>query len=787
MSTTTDDGGPPRHLLPERETAGHPAGRGGATARGPRTRGRSIRTRLLLILAVPTAALLTVAGVAIANQVETYRQAGAAVSSARLTLVAQSLVHELQRERGLTNGLLGGQQEYALAVEQQRVRADVARAELDASLAGTSAALAAPLRDALEQLDDQEDVREDVDRRSADRSQTLAFYTNAIVALADASTTDSGVVGDVELRSGLDALRTLGEAKEATALERGFLNGVFSADAFRAGEYARFAEIRGQRLAGLEAFGRQATEPQRAALDRALGSPEADVAGGFEQRAVDGATATELGVPARRWWDAMTMLVDDMRAVQQQVGADVEARAAELRADALLVLLLLVGLGLAALAVAIALAVVAARSITRPLRLVASEAAGLPDTVARIQATDGTGAPPPASSAEVRELQSRDDEIAEVSRALSQVQQTAMRLAAEQAQLRRVTAESLSSLARRNQNLLRRLLGFITHLERDERDPAALANLFELDHLATRMRRNAESLLILVGERSPRQWSRPVPVSDVVRAALSEVEEYRRVALHRLEETLIAGTASAELAHLIAELLENALSFSPPDRDVEVYGQLTGSGYVLAVLDHGIGMSPQDLARANGRLAGEETFVVAPTRYLGHYVVGQLAARLDVDVRLHESPVTGITARVTLPASMLVTAPPLDAAPAHGEVADLREPVLVPTARPFRLGRATDGDAPVAVLERAPEAPPEPSVGRTRNGLVKRVRSASEGAAAPAPRPAPGPRPEAPPWPAADVRTTLNGFRAGFERREHERGRPTLDVPGDEQRPDDRR
>ncbi len=786
VSTTTDDGGQPRHLLPERDTADHPADRGGATARGPRTRGRSIRSRLLLILAVPTTALLLVAGVAIANQLGTYRQAGSAVSSARLTLVAQSLVHELQRERGLTNGLLGGQQEYVLAVEQQRVRADAARAELDAALAGTPAPLAAPLRDALEQLDDQGDVRDDVDRRSADRSRTLEFYTRAIVALADASTTESGAISDAELRAGLDALRTLGEVKEATALERGFLNGVFSANSFRGGEYARFAEIRGQRLAGLGAFARQATEPQRAALDRALASPEAEAARGFEQRAVDGATAPELGVPARRWWDTMTVLVDDMRAVQQQVGADVEARAAELRANALVVLLLLVGLGGAALAGAIALAVVAARSITRPLRLVASEAARLPDTVARIQATDGTGAPLPVSSPDVRALQSRDDEIAEVSRALSQVQQTAVRLAAEQAQLRRVTAESLSSLARRNQNLLRRLLGFITHLERDEKDPAALANLFELDHLATRMRRNAESLLILVGERSPRQWSRPVPISDVVRAALSEVEEYRRVALHRLEETLIVGTASAELAHLIAELLENALSFSPPDRDVEVYGQPTGSGYVLAVLDHGIGMSPQDLARANGRLAGEETFVVAPTRYLGHYVVGQLAARLEVDVRLHESPVTGITARITLPASMLVAAPPLEAAPIFGSVNDVHEPVLIPTARPFRLGRSTDGDAPVAVLERVPEAPPEPSLGRTRNGLVKRVRSVPEGAGAPAPRPAPGQRPEAPARSAADVRTSLNDFRAGFDRRAQERGRPTLDVPGGEQHPDDR-
>ncbi len=784
MSTTSDGGVSPRHLRSGHGATDDAGRRTRTTGRG-RPGGRSIRSRLLLILAVPTSALMIVAGVAIANQVQAYQQAASTVSSVRLTLVAQSLVHELQRERGLTNGLLGGQQQYDSAVRQQRGRADAARAELDTALLANSGTSTAPLRDALEQLDDQGDVRADVDRRTADRARTLDFYTAAIVAVADASATDTTGIADAELRAGLDALRTLGEAKEATALERGFLNGVFSANSFRDGEYARFAEIRGQRLAGVDAFAGRASESQKAALDRALASPDAEVARGFEQRAVDGATASRLDVPAPRWWDTMTVLVDDMRAVQQQVGADAQARADERRVGALTVLVLVVGLGIIALAVALALAVVAARSIARPLQMVAAEAARLPDVVAGIQATDGTGAEPPALPVAVQELQSRDDEVGEVAKALSEVRRTALRLAFEQAQLRRVTAESLSSLARRNQNLLRRLLAFITDLERDESDPTALANLFEIDHLATRMRRNAESLLVLVGDHSPRQRSRPVPIGDVVRAALSEVEEYKRVALHRLEDALIAGTAGAELAHLIAELLENALSFSPPDRDVEVYGQRTDTGYVLAVLDHGIGMSTEELDRANGRLRGEETFLVAPTRFLGHYVVGQLAARLGVDVRLHESPLTGITARVILPASMLVSAPPVEAAPTHDDTATGPRPVILATARPFRIDRSNGSEAALAVLERSPEPSAEPvPVGRTRNGLVKRVRSTAASEALPAPRPAAEQRSAPPPRPAADVRTTLNSFRAGFERREHERGRAVPDAADAEPRDD---
>lgn len=745
---------------------------------------------MLLILLVPTGALMVVAGVGVARQVQTYRQADTTVSNVRLVLVTQGLVHELQRERGLTNGLLGGQAEYATEVAVQRTRADTARSALDVALQNAPAGSSARVGDGLKRLADLGAVRSAVDQRSADRSATFEFYTTAIVTIADASSTETNVVPDPALRANLEALRTLGQAKEATALERGFLNGIFSADAFRDREYVRFAEIRAARLAGLAAFADQATDTQQAALDTALDSPDATVARGLEQRAVDGPTAVSLSVSETQWWNVMTVLVDDMRAVQEQVGADAEARVADLRAEALRLLLSNIGLAVAALGVAVGLAAIAARSITRPLRLVASEAARLPETVARVQATDvGASVDVPVAPAAARDLDERNDEIGEVSRALTQVQQTAVRLASEQAQLRHNTAESLSSLARRNQNLLRRLLGLVTRLERDEEDPAALANLFELDHLATRMRRNAESLLILVGERSPRQPSRPVPVSDVVRAALSEVEEYRRVALHRLEDALIVGTAGAELAHLVAELVENGLSFSPPDRDVEVYGQHTGAGYVLAVLDHGIGMSPDDLAQANRRLAGDEMFDVAPTRYLGHYVVGQLARRLGVDVRLHESPLTGVTARLVLPPALLTSAPAVEA---NGVVdtSPAQESSLFSTPRPFRLEQGSPTPTSVALLDAAPPprraAPDEPgpgAAGRTRNGLVKRVRNGpGEPTSVPRSRPAPDDGPVTPRRAPAEVRTTLNGFRAGFERHEQERTR-TAEEPLVEEQP----
>jgi hypothetical protein len=280
-------------------------------------------------------------------------------------------------------------------------------------------------------------------------------------------------------------------------------------------------------------------------------------------------------------------------------------------------------------------------------------------------------------------------------------------------------------------------------------------------------------------------------VSDVVRAALSEVEEYRRVALRRLDEVMIVGAAGAEFAHLLAELLENALSFSPPESEVEVHGQVIGSGYVVAILDHGIGMSTEELARANGRLAGTETFLIAPTRYLGHYVVGKLASRLGVEVRLHESPLSGVVARVTLPATLLTNEPvpqPSLFAPAGPQQPAGRNdngpqaPAILagPDQRPFRLGREHRSGAPVAVLEPVDDAVgtarPEPE--RTRNGLVKRVRGAAPledtSSLPPVPRPSPTTRERTP----ADVRASLTSFRAGFDRRQHGRAQTPEGTTG---------
>ena len=372
------------------------------------------------------------------------------------------------------------------------------------------------------------------------------------------------------------------------------------------------------------------------------------------------------------------------------------------------------------------------RSITRPLRSLTQQAKEmaerrLPDAVIDILETplgDDVAVP----RVEPVQVHTRD-EVADVADALNIVQDTALDLAVEQAVLRRNIADSFVNLGRRNQNLLGRQLDFITELETNETDPDTLANLFRLDHLATRMRRNAESLLVLAGIEPPRKWAAPVRLTDVIRAALGEVEDYQRVTVRGVEPTTILGSAAADLAHLLAELIENALVFSPPDQTVDIRGRNRPDGYTLAIIDSGLGMPPTDVTSANRRLAGAESFTIAPSKYLGHYVAGNLAARHNITVHLDNSPGNGITATIDLPPTLLTTdEPPAGyadegfrgigtGAGAGPALYALPDGALVPGA--WDTEPAHEPQPPVA----APDPVPRPSmpVGRTPSGLVKRA------------------------------------------------------------------
>ncbi|RBM23279.1 histidine kinase [Streptomyces sp. PT12] len=625
----------------------------------------TIRGRVAIVLAVPTALLLVLTGIGVADRAEDWSAARESGERVQLALDVQDLVRELQREHGLTSGLMVGAGRYRPELADTRRRVDAIRGELVRRVDGGAAPA---FDDALASLGELDDTRARVDDENIAPEEALAYFSDAIARLNEAQLAEDPAHGDQRLSDGMAALQALSAATEALAQERGLMNGVFVAGRFEDGQYLEFAATRAARDAALASYGRLATDTQQAALDGAFDSPEAERVAAFEERADAGADGSPLETDAAQWWESATALTDALHEVQQRIGPDATSRADQLRRAATAQLVGFVALGVLIVAVAIALAVLAARSITRPLDELTRQAenvAGerLPETVRTIQEAEPEEAEHLEPPVPDPELGGGAEEVTRLAAALHDVERTAVDLAAQQTVLRRNGTESLANLGHRNQALVRRQLRLITALESKELDPDALAELFELDHLATRMRRNADSLLILTGQQlPPRVWTGTAEVAEVVRSAVSEVEEYRRVTLVESEPCQIHGSVVYELSHLLAELIENALTASPPARPVEVYGWWDGAEYCLAIVDRGTGMTEEELSRANARLAGKDNFLVAPTRFLGHYVVGTIAARLgvQVEVRHTQSAPTnasargaGVSAYVALPPRLL--------------------------------------------------------------------------------------------------------------------------------------
>jgi signal transduction histidine kinase len=344
-----------------------------------------------------------------------------------------------------------------------------------------------------------------------------------------------------------------------------------------------------------------------------------------------------------------------MRQVSNNVVGQITAQANQLESSSLHSALLISIATLLLLIVVLLITTFVARSMIRPLRKLradALEVAGskLPDTVRRLSESEGGDA-----SAEIEPIGVYStDEIGEVARAFDQVHREAVRLAADEAMLRGNLNAMFVNLSRRSQSLIERQLSLIDNLEQTEQDADRLSSLFRLDHLATRMRRNSENLLVLAGhEAASRRWSQPVPLVDVLRAAISEIEQYERVVLNVQPGIQVIGQAVNDVVHLVAEIVENATTFSPEDTQVYVTGQpLTSGGVLLDITDNGVGISEQEMAHANWRLDNPPVVDVAVSRRMGLFVVGRLAARHGVRVRLRHAQSGGLTALIWLPESV---------------------------------------------------------------------------------------------------------------------------------------
>ncbi|MDX2766282.1 HAMP domain-containing sensor histidine kinase, partial [Streptomyces europaeiscabiei] len=351
------------------------------------------------------------------------------------------------------------------------------------------------------------------------------------------------------------------------------------------------------------------------------------------------------------WTDDSAAKIEQMKKIEGSLLEEMEQTARNLRADAEQEAIISGALILLVLGVSLVGAFVVARSMIRSLRRLQDTATKvaqdrLPELVKQLSESDPQDVD---TSVESVGVHSRD-EIGQVAAAFDDVHREAVRLAAEQALLRGNVNAMFTNLSRRSQGLIQRQLSLISELESREADPDQLSSLFKLDHLATRMRRNGENLLVLAGEEPGRRWTRPVPLVDVLRAAASEVEQYERIELSSVPTTEVAGRVVNDLVHLLAELLENATSFSSPQTKVKVTGHALPDGRVLIEIhDTGIGLSPEDLAAINERLASPPTVDVSVSRRMGLFVVGRLSQRHGIRIQLRPSDSGGTTALVMLP------------------------------------------------------------------------------------------------------------------------------------------
>ncbi|MEU9024140.1 nitrate- and nitrite sensing domain-containing protein [Actinomadura sp. NPDC048394] len=585
----------------------------------------------------------------------------------------QGLLVELGKERQASVVYLSGPRKAAstpAALTAQRARLDKAVATFrrtstsDAARGATTAEMRSRVSDVLKALGGLGELRAAVDGRTIDRLTAVNDYSS-MVDVMHRLYDSLIVIDDASLYNWTLSDRAAGRAMELLQRENALVAGALVTHGrMTAAEHRMF----------LEMLGEQRWQWQR---QRSLADPKvyarltAPVFASTQYHAYkdieDQIAAHDRGplpISAWQWQETAQPLV---LSVNQMIMANTNgaaARADRLGRDAYIRLGVVGGAGLLVIALSVLLALRFGRGVVRELvglRGSAEELADerLPRLVERLRRNEAVDV-----EAEAPALpRGRTSEVNRLAESFAKVQRTAVDAAVGQAELRAGVGRIFLNIARRNQSLLHRQLTMLDGLEsRAEADD--LEALFRIDHLTTRMRRHAESLIILSGATPGRGWRRPVHITDVLRAAVAEIEDYTRAVVLTESEDGLVGAAVTDVVHLLAELLENAASFSPPNTEVRVMAERVGNGFCVEIEDRGLGVKPEMLAEINRRLAEPPEFDLVDTDRLGLFVVARLAARHGIDVSLHRSPYGGVTAIVLMPHDLVVPADRMDEDPA---------------------------------------------------------------------------------------------------------------------------
>ncbi|WP_446210510.1 nitrate- and nitrite sensing domain-containing protein [Micromonospora sp. IBSANI012] len=623
------------------------------------SRSASLRTKVVALLVSLAALWAFAAWVTLRDGLNVL---GVQTLDAQVAEPSESLLTELQRERRMSAAYLGRPSpEQAEQLREQRRRSEERAADFAESARSSRARLASSdelverIDEVVTRLDALGAVRDAVATRSVDRAGAVDSYTGVLDSLFRVYAS-LGKLDDEQIAKDTATLTQLVRVRELMSQEDALFAGVAAAGRINDREYAQFAHLVGaQRFLAGEALA-ELPDADRERYVRMTDGQSFVRLRSMEDRLVrDGRPNAPLPVEADDWQAAIAPALQEQEATVLASGDALVDRATPVAIWVIVRMVLAAGLGLIAVIASVIVSITTARALVRQLERLREAAfrlanERLPGVVERLghgeEVDVATEAPP---------LEFGDDEIGQVGKAFNVVQETAVRTAVEQAELRRNVREVFLSLARRTQALVHRQLTLLDAMERREQDAEELEDLFRVDHLATRMRRNAENLIVLSGSTPGRAWRRNVPMVDVVRGAVAEVEDYTRVNVLPLGPVSLAGRAVGDVIHLLAELIENGLAFSPPHTSVEVRGQLVANGFAIEIEDRGLGMTEEDLAAANDRIADRSELNLANAARLGLYVVSRLTERHGVKVQLKESAYGGTTAIVLIPLDLVET------------------------------------------------------------------------------------------------------------------------------------
>ncbi|MET0136300.1 MAG: nitrate- and nitrite sensing domain-containing protein [Kibdelosporangium sp.] len=675
-------------------------------ARLLRWRDWHVRTKLAAVTLVPLVFAVALGIAQIHDQVaraDSFRRVDHLVS---LSDQLRRAIGGLQQERAESARLLaGGAEDLSAELSQEHRVTDTAWTAMSRAAEAVTFAAPATLSRAAETAAlpaDLNRLRVQVVGAELDDRTALTRYTELVGVLLAFDRALAGEIADPALSGTAAALHDLQLSNEeiylqqavvSTGLTRGVL-AVSDVGALRA-SVARFDS----RTADFRAA---ASDLQQAEYSRTVSGPAVIVRNQLLGKVLEqpDVRPTVPGISGSDWQTSSQLTSGAVAAVAGTLGRELSVDATRLQNAASDAAGLVSVIVFAAMLLAAMVMLVVGRQLVSSLLILRRSALAvadhkLPEAVAGLRS--GALLPPDVAPVPLN----TDDELGQVARAFDAVQDQALRLAAEQAHLRASYGDVFVNLSRRSQGLVQRQLHLLDQLERDEEDPDQLATLFQLDHLATRMRRNNENLMVLsTGNELARRAGSPVRLADLLRAAVSEIEQYQRVVVQPPPSLTVVGYAARDLVRLTAELLDNATAFSSPETKVTIASRLADDGTVAVdVLDSGIGMRAEEIADVNARLAEGGHLDASASRRMGLFVVGRLAGRHGVRVQLHGGKdIAGVRATLTIPGELLTDGDP---APLPRRVNGTN------VSTTDMLARLTGSAAPVTTA--APEPEPEPS------------------------------------------------------------------------------